>query len=80
MDATTVTTERTTCRIPVRHTCPVPGDLMILGKVAATANSEIEFVQIMETMRNRGKKVFRVQNVSDNSTTGIIPHYCATGA
>jgi hypothetical protein len=79
-DASTAIVERTTCRIPPQYTCPVPGDLMILGKVNATANNEIALVRLMEAMRDQGKKAFRVQSVSDNSTTGIIPHFSATGA
>ena len=75
----TVITERTTCRIPPEHTMPIPGDLLILGDVKASAAGEIDLVRQMQQLRDRGYKAFRVQSCADNSQGAPLPHYCATG-
>lgn len=72
--------EHTTCRIPSRYTCPVPGDLLVLGDVYATAKGEIELVRVMETLRQRGYKAFRVHSCADNSQNVQLAHYAAIGA
>jgi hypothetical protein len=77
--ATTVS-ERTVCRIPSRYTCPIPGDLLILGNVIATASGEIELVRLMDMMRQNGYKAFRVESCADNSHAIQLAHYAAIGA
>lgn len=76
---TVIYTERTTCRIPPKFPQPSPGDLLILGEVEAEAKREIELLPLMDSLRKRGIRVFRVQSCADN-TGGPIPHYAATGA
>lgn len=70
----------TTCRIPADQQMPSPGDLLIMGNVRAAADSEIDLVRLMQSLRDGGKAVFRVQTVRDNSLSPIIPHFAATGA
>lgn len=76
----TVVSEQTTCRIPSKYPCPVPGDLLILGNVRASANGEIELVRLMETLRQEGHRAFRVQSCADNSHSVQLAHYAAIGA
>lgn len=79
-DGATIITERTTCRIPPQYTRPVSGDLLILGDVIASAKNEIELVRLMESLRQRGYRAFRVQSCADNSHNGTpLAHYAATG-
>ena len=79
-DGATLFVEHTTCRIPPQYTRPVPGDLLILGKVNATAKNEIELVRLMESLRQKGNKAFRVHSCADNSHTAPLAHYAAIGA
>ena len=79
-DGATIITERTTCRIPPRYTRPVSGDLLILGDVSASAKNEIELVRLMESLRQRGYRAFRVQSCADNTCAGVpLSHYAAIG-
>lgn len=72
--------EHTSCRIPARYTCPIPGDLLILGNVSASAKGEIELVRLMETLRQKGYKAFRIHSCADNSHAVQLAHYAAVGA
>lgn len=78
-DGATIITERTTCRIPPQNTCPVPGDLLILGNVTASAKNDIELVRQMETLRQKGYRAFRVQSCADNTNGAPLAHYAAIG-
>lgn len=79
-DGATVITERTTCRIPPQYTCPVPGDLLVLGIVDEPVDNEIALVRLMERLRDEGYRVFRVQSCANNANSVPLPHYAATGA
>lgn len=79
-DGATQILEHTTCRIPAKYTCPIPGDLLILGDIIVTASGEIELVRLMETLRDRGHKAFRVVSCADNSHNVQLAHYAAVGA
>ena len=79
-DGATVITERTTCRILPQYTKPVPGDLLVLGVVDEPVENEIALVRLMERLRDKGYRVFRVQSCADNSAGVPIPHYAAIGA
>lgn len=72
--------EHTTCRIPSMYTCPAPGDLLVLGNVNASVKGEIELVKLMESLRQKGYKAFRVQSCADNSHSVQLAHYAAVGA
>lgn len=69
----------TKCRIPHTQKKPEPGDLMILGTAVTNANSEIELVRLMDSLREQGKSVFMVQQVKDNSIGAPLPHYAVSG-
>ena len=80
-DGATIITERTTCRIPPKYTCPIHGDLLILGNVKVYAKNEIELTRQMETLRQKGYRAFRVQSCADNTLNGApLSHYAAIGA
>lgn len=78
-DGATVITERTTCRIPPQYTCPVPGDLLVLGVVVEPVDNEITLVHFMEQLREEGYRAFRVQSCANNANGAPLPHYAATG-
>lgn len=78
-DGATVITERTTCRILPQYTKPVPGDLLVLGVVKEEAAGEIELVQLMEKLRSKGFRAFRVRACADNSVGVPLPHYAVVG-
>ena len=69
----------TTCRLPENSVKPVPGDLLILGKIQAVVNSEIELVRLREQMVSNGVAAFRVNRVTDNTNGAPLPHYAAIG-
>ena len=72
--------EDTTCRIPAGQTMPDVGDVLILGEVDAAADSEIELVRLLDSMRRDGVRAIRVTHVRDNSRCAPMPHYAVTGA
>ena len=72
--------EDTTCRIPAGQTMPDVGDVLILGEVDASADSEIELVRLLDGMRMDGVRAIRVTQVRDNSRGAPLPHYAVTGA
>lgn len=67
------------CRIPADQICPATGDLLILGKVQAAADSEINLIRLMQSMRATGKEAFRVQNVRKNAQIAQIAHWRVEG-
>lgn len=69
----------TVCRIPTEQICPATGDLLILGKVQAAADNEIDLVRLMQSVRAAGKEAFRVQNVKKNTQIAQIAHWRAEG-
>lgn len=73
-------TQKTTCRIPGDQQKPSVGDLLILGDVTAQAKNDVEAVRLRESLERDRTPVFRVQTVSDNTRTGLLPHYAAEGA
>lgn len=75
----TVITERTTCRIPPQYTCPVPGDLLVLGVVDDDATNEIAIVRLMQRLQEQGYRAFRVESCANNANGVPLPHYAATG-
>lgn len=80
MDGATVITERTTCRILPQYTRPIPGDLLVLGIVENDVASDIELVRLMEQLRSKGYRAFRVESCADNTGGVPLPHYAAIGA
>ena len=72
--------QETTCRIPAfGQQKPKPGDVLILGDVAVQATSEIALMKELERVRGEGCSAFRVQRVKDNSQSGVLAHYAASG-
>lgn len=73
-------TLETTCRIPAfGQQKPSPGDVLILGDVVVQAASEIALMKELERVRGAGYSAFRVQRVKDNSQSGVLAHYAASG-
>lgn len=72
-------TIETTCRMPVDGVKPVPGDLLIMGDVQASANSETALVRLLCQLKSNGIAAFRVNRVLDNAGGAPIPHYAAFG-
>lgn len=67
------------CRIPVDQICPTTGDLLILGKVQASADNEIDLIRLMQSVRAAGRETFRAQNVRKNTQIAKIAHWRAEG-
>lgn len=80
VNGTTIITERTTCRMHPHYVRPTAGDLMILGDLSVSAKNEIELQRLMDDMREKGYRAFRVQAVSDNSHGTPLAHFAVTGA
>lgn len=79
IDKTRETSMQTTCRIPADQQAPLPGDLLILGKTNASADSEIDLVRLLDALRLAGKPAFRIQSVKDNRLNAPMPHWAAMG-
>lgn len=71
--------EGTLCRIPADQLMPDVGDVLILGDVDAAADSEIELVRLLDSLRRDGVRTIRVTQVRDNSRGAPLPHYAVTG-
>lgn len=56
------------------------GDVLVLGRVADTAEKTAELAGILDKYRPVGR-AFMVEAFTDNSTaTALLRHYCAKGA
>lgn len=72
-----VPVESVVCRIPASQTKPSVGDLLILGNVAVTVTSGMDYQRVIEQYAGQDG-AFMVASVSDNTRPGMpLPHWVA---
>ena len=72
-----VPVESVVCRIPAGQTKPNPGDLLILGEVAVTVSSGMDYQRVIERYAGQDG-AFMVASVADNARPGMpLPHWAA---